>query len=93
LGNRRRKRIATHGLFRATHGESRYHPKIAGWTGCEDAQHRAAVALCHLLRKREFSYRPCKNIPVRFIVAVVAALIGVGVLMPPTAAAGPTVCD
>ena len=29
----------------------------------------------------------------RFIVAVVAALIGVGVLMPPTAAAGPTVCD
>jgi hypothetical protein len=31
--------------------------------------------------------------PVRFIVAVVAALIGVGVLMPPTVAAGPTVCD
>jgi hypothetical protein len=30
---------------------------------------------------------------VRFIVAVFAALIGVGVLMPPTAAAGPTVCD
>jgi hypothetical protein len=30
---------------------------------------------------------------VRFIVAVVAALIGVGALMPPTAAAGPTVCD
>jgi len=30
---------------------------------------------------------------VRFIVAVVAALIGVGVLMPPTAVAGPTVCD
>jgi hypothetical protein len=30
---------------------------------------------------------------VRFIVAIVAALIGVGVLMPPTAAAGPTVCD
>jgi hypothetical protein len=30
---------------------------------------------------------------VRFIVAVVAALIGVGVMMPPTAAAGPTVCD
>ena len=29
----------------------------------------------------------------RFIVAMVAALIGVGVLMPPTAAAGPTVCD
>ena len=29
----------------------------------------------------------------RFIVAVVAALIGVGVLIPPTAAAGPTVCD
>lgn len=30
---------------------------------------------------------------VRFIVAVVAALIGVGALVPPTAAAGPTVCD
>ena len=29
----------------------------------------------------------------RFIVAMVAALIGVGALMPPTAAAGPTVCD
>jgi len=30
---------------------------------------------------------------VRFIVAIVAALIGVGALMPPTAAAEPTVCD
>jgi hypothetical protein len=30
---------------------------------------------------------------VRFNVAVVVALIGVGVLTPPTAAAGPTVCD
>jgi hypothetical protein len=46
-----------------------------------------------LLRRREFSYRLCKTVSVRFIVAVVAALIGVGVLMPPTAAAGPTVCD
>jgi hypothetical protein len=46
-----------------------------------------------LLRIREFSYRPCKTDWVRFIVAVVTALIGVGVVMPPTAAAGPTVCD
>ena len=46
-----------------------------------------------LLRTGEFSYRPCKTISVRFIVAMVAALIGVGALMPPTAAAGPTVCD
>jgi hypothetical protein len=46
-----------------------------------------------LLRTGEFSYRLCKTIAVRFIVAVVAALIGVGVWMPPTAAAGPTVCD
>jgi hypothetical protein len=46
-----------------------------------------------LLRRGEFSYRLCKTVSVRFIVAVVAALIGVGVLMPPTAAAGPTVCD
>jgi hypothetical protein len=46
-----------------------------------------------LLRTGEFSYRLCKTIAVRFIVAVVAALIGVGVVMPPTAAAGPTVCD
>ena len=29
----------------------------------------------------------------RLIVALAAALIGIGVLMPPTAAAGPTVCD
>lgn len=29
----------------------------------------------------------------RFIVALVAALIGVSVMMPPRAAAGPTVCD
>jgi hypothetical protein len=42
---------------------------------------------------REFSYRPCKTESVRFIVAVAAALIGVGALMAPTAAAGPTVCD
>ena len=47
----------------------------------------------NLLRIREFSYLSCKTISVRFIVAVVAALIGVGGLMPPTAAAGPTVCD
>jgi hypothetical protein len=46
-----------------------------------------------LLRTREFSYRLCKTIAVRFIVAVVAALIGVSALMPPRAAAGPTVCD
>jgi hypothetical protein len=46
-----------------------------------------------LLQTGEFSYRLCKAIAVRFIVAVVAALIGVGVLTPPTAAAGPTVCD
>ena len=49
--------------------------------------------VCDLLRRREFSYRPCKTISVRFIVVMVAALIGVGALMPPTAAAGPTVCD
>jgi hypothetical protein len=48
---------------------------------------------CDLLRTGEFSYRLCKTISVRVIVAVVAALIGIGVLMPPTAAAGPTVCD
>jgi hypothetical protein len=30
---------------------------------------------------------------VRLIVAVVAALIGVGICMPPPATAGPTVCD
>ena len=46
-----------------------------------------------LLQTGEFSYRLCKTVSVRFIVAVVAALIGVGVLMPATAAAGPTVCD
>jgi hypothetical protein len=46
-----------------------------------------------LLQRREFSYRLCKAILVRFVVAVAAALIGVGVLMPPNAAAGPTVCD
>ena len=54
---------------------------------------RRASSVCDLLRRREFSYRPCKNISVRFIVVMVAALIGVGALMPPTAAAGPTVCD
>jgi len=48
---------------------------------------------CDLLRIREFSYLSCKTISVRFIVVMVAALIGVGALMPPTAAAGPTVCD
>jgi hypothetical protein len=46
-----------------------------------------------LLQRREFSYRLCQAIGVRFIVAVVAALIGVGVVMPPPAVAGPTVCD
>jgi hypothetical protein len=46
-----------------------------------------------LLQRGEFSYRLCQTVSVRFIVAVVAALIGVGVLLPPTAAAGPTVCD
>jgi hypothetical protein len=51
------------------------------------------ASVCDLLRRREFSYRPCKTISVRFIVVMVAALIGVGGLMPPTAAAGPTVCD
>jgi hypothetical protein len=46
-----------------------------------------------LLRTGEFSYRLCKTIAVRVTVAVVAALIGVGAMLPPTAAAGPTVCD
>lgn len=46
-----------------------------------------------LLQRREFSYRLCQAISVRFIVAVVAALIGVGMVMPPPAVAGPTVCD
>jgi hypothetical protein len=46
-----------------------------------------------LLRRREFSYLACKNIPVRFVVAVVATLVAIGVWMPPMAAAGPTVCD
>jgi hypothetical protein len=44
-------------------------------------------------RRREFSYPPCKNDVVRYIVAMIAALIGLSALMPPTAAAGPTVCD
>jgi hypothetical protein len=35
----------------------------------------------------------CQTNPVRFIVAMAAALIGVAVLIPPPASAGPTVCD
>ena len=60
---------------------------------CGRAISMLMASVCDLLRRREFSYRPCKTISVRFIVAMVAALIGVGALMPPTAAAGPTVCD
>jgi hypothetical protein len=48
---------------------------------------------CNLLQSGEFSFRPWQSGWVRFIVAVVAALIGVGVMVPPRAPAGPTVCD
>lgn len=68
-----------------------------GHSALAGLQERAAggelLSAPHLLRRREFSYQLCQAILVRFIVAVVAALIGVGMSMPPPAAAGPTVCD
>lgn len=64
---------------------------LAGWR--KEAREPPLPPHRDLLRIREFSFRPCQTILVRFIVAVVTALIGVGVMMPPTAAAGPTVCD
>jgi hypothetical protein len=51
------------------------------------------VAALDLLRTGEFSYRLCQTNSVRFIVAMAAALISVGMLMAPPASAGPTVCD
>jgi len=68
-------------------------PKSLAGCAMRTRKIHVTASVCDLLRRREFSYRPCKTISVRFIVVMVAALIGVGALMPPTAAAGPTVCD
>jgi hypothetical protein len=57
--------------------------------------HRAVplVSACDPLRGGEFSFHVCKTTSVRSIVAAVAALMSVGALLAPPAAAGPTVCD
>jgi hypothetical protein len=66
-------------------------PAFSGLQEC--AAGSALRASPDLLQRREFSYRICHDFSVRFIAVVLATLIGVGILMPPPAAAGPTVCD
>jgi hypothetical protein len=47
----------------------------------------------HLLQRGEFSFQVWQSNQVRLIVALIAALLGVGVLAAPPSFAGPTVCD
>ena len=61
LGNRRREYTATHGSFRTTHGESRYHPKVAGWTPYADAQYPWDVAGMRSSPKKRIFLSPMQN--------------------------------
>jgi hypothetical protein len=47
----------------------------------------------HLLQPGEFSFQVWQSDRVRLIVALIAALLGTGVLAAPPSFAGPTICD
>src|SRR5690242_18397518 len=56
-------------------------------------RHRSMAGSGDLLQPGEYSFRMWQSYRVRSIVALVAALLGAGVLAAPPASAGPTVCD
>ena len=61
LGNRRREYTATHGSFRTTHGESRYHPKVAGRMRYADVQYPCDGVCMRSSPKKRIFLSPMQN--------------------------------
>ena len=76
---------SSHGEMLTRHG--------TGPSGVGVARRRRLLGSADPLQPGEFSFRVWHSNRVRFIVALVAALLGVGVVAAPPSLAGPTVCD